>query len=155
MASNPLFSGVQSPTNSTAPSKAVNDVSVSVSRTHNTFDNSYFHFLTQTFGHYQPFHVETGVPGDTIPFGSSHNVRSLPFSAPMLAPMKINKDYFLVPNHAIQPYTWDYIFRSPAQGDDVPDDAQNVFPIAHFLRFFRELFITFDDTPFSLRLSKF
>lgn len=143
MATNPLFSTNQSSNNVTAPSKAVNNVTVDAQRTHNTFDNSYFHFLTQTFGYYQPFHVEKGVPGDVIPFASSHNVRSLPFAAPLLSPMRINKDYFLIPNYAIQPYTWDYIFRSPAQGDDVPDDAQNLFPIGRFLTTFMEYFGSF------------
>lgn len=139
MATNPLFSSNQSANNVTAPSKAVNQVSASVQRSHNTFDNSYFHFLTQTFGVYQPFHVEKGVAGDIIPFSNSHNVRSLPFAAPMLSPMKLNKDYFMIPNYCIQPYTWDYIFRSPAQGDDVPDDAQNLFPIGRFVSIFHDI----------------
>lgn len=129
MASNPLYRTNDSPNNSTQPSKAVNRQGVNVRRTHNTFDMSYFHFKTQKFGQYEPFFVMEGVPGDVIPFSNSHNVRALPMSSPFLSSLKLNKDYFLVPNQAIQPNTWEYIFRNPTQGDDVPEDAHNVFPL--------------------------
>lgn len=129
MATNPLYHTNDSPNNSTQPTKAVNRQGVSVSRTHNTFDMSYFHYKTQKFGQYEPFFVMEGVPGDVIPFSSSHNVRALPMSSPFLSSLKLNKDYFLVPNQAIQPNTWEYIFRNPTQGDDVPEDAHNLFPI--------------------------
>lgn len=129
MAKNPLLSPITNPTRTTQPSKAVNQTSVYVPRTHNTFDMSYFHFKSQKYGQYEPFFVMEGVPGDQIPFSNSHNIRSKPFGAPMQSPMTIHKDYFLVPNYAIQPQTWDYIFRNPSQGDDVPVDAQNRFPV--------------------------
>ena len=127
MASNPLYSTNDSPTNQTTPSKAVNRQGVYVPRTHNTFDMSYFNFTTQRFGQYSPFFVMEGVPGDHIPLSTSHNVRSLPFATPFLSSLKLNKDFFLVPNQAIQPHTWELIFKNPSQGDDVPEDAYNVF----------------------------
>lgn len=128
MATNPMFHTNDSPNRSTQPSKSVNQTSVYVPHSYNTFDMSYPHFKSQKFGQYEPFFVMEGVPGDRIPFSNSHNVRSLPFSAPILSPMTLNKDYFMVPNYAIQPFTWDYIFRNPSQGDDVPKSAQNIFP---------------------------
>lgn len=128
MAQNPLFSNQQSPNNATAPSKRVNSDNVKVPQTHNTFDLSYPNFTTQRFGLLHPFVAKACVAGDTMPFGNSHNVRSLPFSAPINSPITLNKDYFLIPNYAIQPYTWEYIFRSPGNGEDVPSDAQNLFP---------------------------
>lgn len=129
MATNPLYKNNDSPSNSTQPTKAVNRQGVNVHRTHNTFDMSYFHFKTQKFGQYEPFFVMEAVPGDVIPFSNSHNVRALPMSSPFLSSLKLNKDYFLIPNQAIQPNTWEYIFRNPTQGDDIPEDAHNVFPI--------------------------
>lgn len=125
---NPLYNTNDSPNNSTQPTKSVNRQGVYVPRTHNTFDNSYFHFTTQKFGFYQPFFVMEGVAGDKIPLHSSHNVRSLPMSSPFLSELKLNKDYFLCPMQAILPNTWEYIFKNPTQGDDVPADANCLFP---------------------------
>lgn len=128
MAINPLYQSNDSPNNSTQPTKSVNRQGVYVPRTHNTFDNSYYHFTTQKFGQYEPFFVMEGVPGDTIPLHSSHNVRSLPMSSPFLSELKLNKDYFMVPMQAILPNTWEYIFKNPTQGDDVPEDANCLLP---------------------------
>lgn len=129
MAQNPLFRPTVSPTNTTKPTKAVNNTDTSVRLSHNTFDNSYFNFKTQRYGQLEPFFWKDCVAGDNEPFSNSHNVRSLPFASPILSPMKLNKDYFMIPKYAIQPHTWDYIFKNPNQGDDVPADAQNLFPL--------------------------
>lgn len=126
---NPLYNTNDSPNGATQPTKAVNREAVHVPNTHNTFDMSFFHYKTQKFGQYEPFFVMEGVAGDTIPFSNSHNVRALPMSSPFLSSLKLNKDFFLVPNQAIQPNTWELIFKKPAQGDDVPDFAQNIFPL--------------------------
>lgn len=130
MAHNPLFTNSSnSPTRTTRPTKAVNEAPTHVKLTHNTFDNSYFNFKTQRYGMYEPFFWKHCVPGDNEPFSNSHNVRSLPFASPILSPMKLNKDYFQVPMYAIQPNAWDHIYKNPTQGDDVPADAQNLFPL--------------------------
>ena len=129
MASNPLYNTNDSPNNATQPSKAVNDSQVFVNRNRNTFDLSYFNYKTQRFGQYEPFFVMEGVPGDTIPLSSSHNVRSLPMQSPFLSSLTLSKDYFMVPMQAILPNTWEMIFSNPASGDDVPDDANCVWDI--------------------------
>lgn len=129
MAQNPLFRPTTSPTNTTKPSKAVNNIDTSVRLSHNSFDNSYFNFKTQRYGQLEPFFWKDCVAGDNEPFSNSHNVRSLPFASPILSPMKLNKDYFMIPKYAIQPHTWDYIFKNPNQGDDVPSDSHNLFPL--------------------------
>lgn len=126
---NPLYQSNDSPNGATQPTKAVNREAVHTPNTHNTFDMSYFHYKTQRFGQYEPFFVMEGVPGDTIPFSNSHNVRALPMSSPFLTSLTLNKDYFMIPNQAIQPNTWELIFKNPVQGDDVPDDVQNIFPL--------------------------
>lgn len=127
MASNPLYNTNDSPNGATQPSKAVNDTQVFVNRNRNTFDLSYFNFKTQRFGQYEPFFVMEGVPGDTIPLHSSHNVRSLPMKSPFLSSLTLSKDYFMVPMQAILPNTWEMIYANPASGDDVPDDANCLF----------------------------
>lgn len=128
MATNPLYNNNDSPNNSTQPTKAVNRQAVNVKRTHNTFDNSYYNYKTQKFGQYEPFFAMECVAGDYIPLSSSHNVRSLPMSSPFLSQLKLNKDYFMCPMQAILPNTWEYIFKNPSQGDDVPDNANCLFP---------------------------
>lgn len=127
MASNPLYNTNDTPNGATQPSKAVNDSQVFVNRNRNTFDLSYFNFKTQRFGQYEPFFVMEGVPGDTIPLHSSHNVRSLPIQSPFLSSLTLSKDYFMVPMQAILPNTWELIFSNPASGDDVPDDANCIW----------------------------
>ena len=129
MASNPLYNTNDSPNNATQPAKAVNDSQVFVNRNRNTFDLSYFNYKTQRFGQYEPFFVMEGVPGDTIPLSSSHNVRSLPMKSPFLSSLTLSKDYFMVPMQAILPNTWEMIFTNPASGDDVPDDANCLWDI--------------------------
>lgn len=125
---NPLNSSVTGPNAGTQPTKAVNNESVYIPRTHNTFDMSYFHFLTQRYGFYYPFHVEEGIPSDMLPLSNSHDVASLPMTSQFKSTVSINKDYFFVPNEAIQPKTWQFIYTEPGQGDDVPEDSENIFP---------------------------
>ena len=120
---NPLYQTNDSPNAATQPTKAVNRQGVSVPRSHNTFDMSYFMYKTQHYGTLEPFFVMEGVAGDKIPLQSSHDVRTFPMSSPFLSKLKLNKDYFMVPMQAILPNSWEYIFKNPSQGDDVPEDA--------------------------------
>lgn len=129
MASNPLYNTNDNPNKVTQPAKAVNDSQVFVNRNRNTFDLSYFNYKTQRFGQYEPFFVMEGVPGDTIPLSSSHNVRSLPMKSPFLSSLTLSKDYFMVPMQAILPNTWEMIYANPASGDDVPNDSNCLWDI--------------------------
>lgn len=129
MAINPLYNTNDTPNGATQPSKAVNDMQVFVNRNRNTFDLSYFNYKTQRFGQYEPFFVMEGVPGDTIPLHSSHQVRSLPMMSPFLSSLTLSKDYFMIPMQSILPNTWEMIFTNPASGDDVPDDCNCVLPL--------------------------
>lgn len=126
MATNPLYNTNDSPNKATQPSKSVNDMQVFVNRNRNTFDLSYFNYKTQRFGQYEPFFVMEGVPGDTIPLHSSHQVRSLPMKSPFLSSLTLSKDYFMVPMQSILPNTWEMIFTNPASGDDVPADCMPI-----------------------------
>lgn len=150
---NPLNSSQSSPNAGTQPTKAVNRETVHVPCTHNTFDMSYFHFLTQRYGFYHPFYVEEGIPRDMLPLSNSHDVASLPMSSQFKSTLSLNKDYFFIANEAIQPKTWPYIYPEPGQGDDVPDDAQNIMPSPYqFINVLREIFASDDDESDASRM---
>lgn len=156
MAYNPLYNTNDSPNGATKPTRSVNEQSVYVPRTHNKFDMSYYNFMTQRFGQYEAFFAMEGVPGDIIPLRNTHEVRTLTMSSPFLTDITLHKDYFMVPNQAIQPNTYEYIFRNPSQGDDVPDDAYNLFPFSSsegFVNtFFARFFSTFNDLDVPRRM---
>ena len=123
---NPLYNTNDSPNGSTQPTKAVNRQGVNVSRSYNQFDLSYHNFKTQHFGLYEPFFVQHGVEKDKLPLHSLHEIRTLPMQSPIMSPLQMSKDFFLVPYQAILPKTWELIYKNPSQGSDVPDDANCV-----------------------------
>ncbi len=120
---NPLYTSNDSPNRSTKPTKAANAPQIRSPRSHNTFDESFFHFTTEQYGFLYPFYHDHGIPGDVKPLRSTHNLRSLPLSNPVMSPLTKSKDYFLCPMDAILPNTWPLIYKQPNQGDDVPQDA--------------------------------
>ncbi len=136
---NPLYSIGDDANKHTNPSKAVNSDQPKTSVFESTLDLSRACFKTQAFGQYEPFEVIDVVAKDVIPLATSHNVRSLPTNAPQLNPLKLNKDFFFVPMQAILPRTWEYIFRQPSQGDDVPADAMCCFDFSIVNSWFRHL----------------
>lgn len=123
---NPLYNTNDSPNGSTQPTKAVNRQGVNVARSYNQFDLSYHNFKTQHFGLYEPFFVQHGVEKDKLPLHSLHEIRTLPMQSPIMSPLQMSKDFFLVPYQAILPKTWELIYRNPSQGSDVPADANCV-----------------------------
>ena len=123
---NPLYNTNDSPNGSTQPTKAVNRQGVNVARSYNQFDLSYHNFKTQHFGLYEPFFVMHGVEKDKLPLHSLHEIRTLPMQSPIMSPLQMSKDFFMVPMQSILPKTWELIYRNPSQGSDVPDDANCV-----------------------------
>ena len=123
---NPLYNTNDSPNGSTQPTKAVNRQGVNVARSYNQFDLSYHNFKTQHFGLYEPFFVMHGVEKDKLPLHSLHEIRTLPMQSPIMSPLQMSKDFFMVPMQAILPKTWELIYRNPSQGSDVPEDANSV-----------------------------
>ncbi len=132
---NPLYNTNDSPNGSTQPTKAVNRQGVNVARSYNQFDLSYHNFKTQHFGLYEPFFVQHGVEKDKLPLHSLHEIRTLPMQSPIMSPLQMSKDFFLVPYQAILPKTWELIYRNPSQGSDVPADANCVFPASNLYSF--------------------
>ena len=123
---NPLYNTNDSPNGSTQPTKAVNRQGVNVARSYNQFDLSYHNFKTQHFGLYEPFFVMHGVEKDKLPLHSLHEIRTMPMQSPIMSPLQMSKDFFMVPMQAILPKTWELIYRNPSQGSDVPEDANSV-----------------------------
>ncbi len=123
---NPLYNTNDSPNGSTQPTKAVNRQGVNVARSYNQFDLSYHNFKTQHFGLYEPFFVQHGVEKDKLPLHSLHEIRTLPMQSPIMSPLQMSKDFFLVPYQSILPKTWELIYKNPSQGSDVPSDANCV-----------------------------
>lgn len=108
---------VQTPTN------PVNDAHKQYNQSRTQFPMSYLHFTTENYGILNPFFAMEGVPGDTIPLESKHEVRAHTFKAPLMSSISKNKDYYNIPMRAILPRTWELIYANPTQGDDIPEDA--------------------------------
>ena len=136
---NPLYNTNDSPNGSTQPTKAVNRQGVNVARSYNQFDLSYHNFKTQHFGLYEPFFVMHGVETDKLPLHSLHEIRTLPMQSPIMSPLQMSKDFFMVPMQAILPKTWELIYRNPSQGSDVPEDANSVVRANSVYSFINEL----------------
>lgn len=135
---NPLFQSSAGPNNKTAPSNGLNNAAPSVRHTFNRFNNGYTNYTTANYGEYTPFFNQICNPADRKKFKSMSQIRTLTLNSPLYSKMKMNKDYFFVPNDAILPINWQKIYRNPSQGDDVPDDVNTV--IADF-----DLIFTFAD----------
>lgn len=108
---------VQTPTN------PVNDAHKQYNQSRTQFPMSYLHYTTENYGLLNPFFAMEGVPGDTIPLESKHEVRAHTFKAPLMSSITKNKDYYNIPMRAILPRTWELIYANPTQGDDIPEDA--------------------------------
>lgn len=84
---------------------------------------------TQRFGEYVPHLAFEFIPDDKrVSFRSAHNIRSNTLKAPLLSDLSCKKQYFAVYLQSILPNNWEKIFRNPAQGDDVPADANCIVP---------------------------
>ncbi len=151
---NPLYNTNDSPNGSTQPTKAVNRQGVNVARSYNQFDLSYHNFKTQHFGLYEPFFVMHGVEKDKLPLHSLHEIRTLPMQSPIMSPLQMSKDFFLVPYQAILPKTWELIYRNPSQGSDVPADANCVVTASTLYSFIDSFSEYIDNTPTSLKFSE-
>lgn len=95
---------------------------------YSSFPNSlsYRHFMTARFGEYTPTFVMDGEPKDEISLNSKHLIDSLSLKAPFKGSIRKITESFMVPKMAILPLNWDRIYAQPANGDDVPKDANCV-----------------------------
>lgn len=144
---NPLFQSSAGPNNKTAPSNGLNNAAPSVRHTFNRFNNGYTNYTTANYGEYTPFFNQICNPADRKKFKSVSQIRTLTLNSPLYSKMKMNKDYFFVPNDAILPINWQKIYRNPSQGDDVPNDANTVLfsldPIITFVQKYCQALVSF------------
>lgn len=89
----------------------------------NTFPLSHHNYRTLRFGDLTPFFVAEGVKNDNFRIGSTHDIKSYTLNSPIMADIKINKDYFMVPLPAIYPINFEKMYCNPTHGDDIPSDA--------------------------------
>lgn len=120
---NPLYNTNDSPNQATNPGAPQNDVKVHSPRNHNVFTLNRSLFTTHQYGYIYPFYRQQCVPDDVIPFSSRHEIRAFTMQSPFMGNISMHKDFFCVPKQSILPNTWELIYRAPALGDDVPDDA--------------------------------
>lgn len=125
---NPSYQPTTGANQATAPKSPQNIEHFNAPKTHNPFDLSHMFLTTEDYGCYNPVYGIQVTADDHIPVRVSPMVRSNSFETPLLTPLKKVFDTFYVPQFAILPNTWDYIYATPTQGDDVPDDAMCVIP---------------------------
>lgn len=95
---------------------------------YSSFDDSlsYTKSASYRFGEYGVSFEMDGVERDVIHLNSLDKVDSLSLKAPFKNSIRKIKESFKVPNMAILPLNWDRIYAQPANGDDVPKDANCV-----------------------------
>lgn len=135
---NPSYKSQSGANIRTAPTARQNQQPVNVPMSHNVFDLSYFHYKTQSYGLYEPFFINEVVPGHIYPIKSGVNLQSMSLKAPLMSKLFMNRDFFYIPFPALLPNTWEYYYRNPSQGDDIPEDAQPV--IDNFVSSIYDLF---------------
>ena len=104
-------------------SKPQNEATEKELRTRSTFGLDYDFAQTMRFGEYTPHFVMESVDSDNLPLYCNHSVRSYTLGAPLMADIKMKKDYFFVPMQAILPRNWEKWYTTPSIGQDVPNDC--------------------------------
>lgn len=103
----------------------VNDAPVhnGAKSTHNLFPMSYQLCTTARYGEIAPFFVFNAEAKDQIPLKSAFELRTLALNSPMMSRLFMKRAYFEVKQNAVLPRTFEYIYKNPIHGDDVPADA--------------------------------
>lgn len=103
----------------------VNDAPVhnGAKSTHNLFPMSYQLCTTARYAEISPFFVFNAEAKDQVPLKSAFELRSLALNSPMMSRLFMKRAYFEVKQNAVLPRTFEYIYKNPIHGDDVPDDA--------------------------------
>lgn len=83
------------------------------------FPLSRHHFNTYRFGEYGIIMAENGIADDKWIFRIGTSIQSYTLKAPLMTPIHMNKDFFMVPKMAILPNAWEKIFTNPTIGDDI------------------------------------
>lgn len=98
------------------------------------FDLSYKFATTLRFGEISPFLYVPCVPDSNKTVRSSHLLRSLSLTSPLLQNLRIKKDFVAVPRRALLPRTWDLIYTNPTRGEDINAlQANTIMPASEII----------------------
>lgn len=76
-------------------------------------------YQTFKFGINQPHLAMEVVEGDKVSIRSASDVDTYNLKAPLMTPVKMQKDYFFAPLRAILPHNADLLITNPLSGDDI------------------------------------
>lgn len=83
------------------------------------FSPNYSLFQTALFGYNSPMAAMEVVPDDKVSIRVASDVDTFTLKAPLMAPVKMNKDYFYAPMRALLPKNSERLVTNPLTGDDI------------------------------------
>lgn len=83
------------------------------------FSPNYSLFQTALFGYNSPMAAMEVVPDDKVSIRVASDVDTFTLKAPLMAPVKMNKDYFYAPMRALLPKNSERLITNPLTGDDI------------------------------------
>lgn len=105
------------------PGQGINNVNQVAPGGYNGFDKPWNNFITPRFAEITPFFYTDTVGKSKELLINTHQVRAYTMSAPNMQEIRMHKSYYAIPKEAIMRNTWEYWFRNPKHGDDVPPDS--------------------------------
>lgn len=102
---------------------SVNDAFKKYFQGKNKFPMSYKFSNTLRFAEATPFFAMNCIGGDIVQFANNHTIRTHTMNSPKIESFQMRKSFFAVNMRAILPNTFEFIYKNPTRGDDVPSDA--------------------------------
>lgn len=100
---------------------------------YNGFDRSQTFFQTQRFGEISPIFAKKFISGDRIPLQSKHYLKSHTLASPLMSNVYMNRAFYNVPLQCIYHNTFEYWFKNPVRGEDIPENVKSGFDMS-FIR---------------------
>lgn len=105
------------------PGQGINNVTQVAPGGYNGFSKPWNNFITPRFAEITPFFYTDTVGKSKELLINTHQVRAYTMAAPNMQEIRMHKSYYAIPKEAIMRNTWEYWFRNPKHGDDVPPDT--------------------------------
>lgn len=124
MARNPMLQAARDAANTGAlQGVSINDAYKRYIQGKHRFPMNYQFGTTLRFADATPFFHMNCIGADRVPYANKHLLRSFTLSAPMMQKFQMHKGYYAVDLRAIMPNTYEFQYKQPLEGDDVPEDA--------------------------------
>lgn len=94
-------------------------------KSHSKFLPNYSLYQGALYGEYTPHFAMEVVPDDSVSVRCNSDVDTMNLKAPLMFPVKMYHDYFLVPLRAILPRCADLLVTNPLTGEDVVPENVN------------------------------